>query len=230
MFTHAQAVARRKLKGRDVSFRAFLERQRLPGLTRTLATMMVQGFDAADPRLASAREILDEWTGDQLHAASPERRLRPAARIPGTAGESPAADRGARSALEALLGRGARHLPWRALVGLGAARGDHASDRRAAFASNQGKKRGAGAARLGSGDPRSDGISRSVLGKGPSGRGVLSFPERGIPDVLDPAADARAASHRLGRRSEGRTAYRLFGKEPSGPGAGERAERTREYR
>jgi monoamine oxidase len=63
MFTHAQTVARRKLKGRDVSFRAFLARQRLPGLTRTLATMMVQGFDAADPRLASAREILDEWTG-----------------------------------------------------------------------------------------------------------------------------------------------------------------------
>jgi monoamine oxidase len=63
MFTHAQTVARRKLKGRDVSFRAFLARQRLPGLTRTLATMMVQGFDAADARLASAREILDEWTG-----------------------------------------------------------------------------------------------------------------------------------------------------------------------
>ncbi len=62
MFTHAQAVARRKLKGRDLSFRAFLARQRLPRLTRTLATMMVQGFDAADPRLASAREILDEWT------------------------------------------------------------------------------------------------------------------------------------------------------------------------
>ena len=63
MFTHAQTVARRKLKGRDVSFRAFLARQRVPALTRTLATMMVQGFDAADPRLASAREILDEWTG-----------------------------------------------------------------------------------------------------------------------------------------------------------------------
>ena len=62
MFTHAQTVARRTLKGRDVSFRAFLARQRLPRLTRTLATMMVQGFDAADPRLASAREILDEWT------------------------------------------------------------------------------------------------------------------------------------------------------------------------
>jgi len=69
MFTHAQTVARRRLKGRDVSFRAFLARQRLPRLTRTLATMMVQGFDAADPRLASAREILDEWTG--VSAAQP---------------------------------------------------------------------------------------------------------------------------------------------------------------
>jgi len=69
MFTHAQTVARRKLKGRDVSFRAFLARQRLPAVTRTLATMMVQGFDAADPRLASAREILDEWTG--VSAAQP---------------------------------------------------------------------------------------------------------------------------------------------------------------
>jgi monoamine oxidase len=61
MFTQAQRVARRGVKGRDISFRAFLDRQRLPRLTRILATMMVQGFDAADPRLASAREIVDEW-------------------------------------------------------------------------------------------------------------------------------------------------------------------------
>ena len=62
MFTQAQRVARRGVKGRDISFHAFLARQRLPRLTRTLATMMVQGFDAADPRQASAREIVDEWT------------------------------------------------------------------------------------------------------------------------------------------------------------------------
>ena len=61
MFTQAQRVARRGVRGRDISFRAFLARQRLPRLTRTLATMMVQGFDAADPRLASAREIIHEW-------------------------------------------------------------------------------------------------------------------------------------------------------------------------
>lgn len=62
MFVQAQRLARRQVKGRDISFRAFLARQRLPRLTRTLATMMVQGFDAADPRLASAREIVQEWS------------------------------------------------------------------------------------------------------------------------------------------------------------------------
>lgn len=62
MFTQAQRVAQKEVKGRDVSFRAFLARQRLPRLTRTLATMMVQGFDAADPRRASAREIVEEWS------------------------------------------------------------------------------------------------------------------------------------------------------------------------
>ncbi|MGH8724590.1 MAG: flavin monoamine oxidase family protein, partial [Burkholderiales bacterium] len=61
IFTQAQRVARRKVKGRDISWLAFLARQRLPRLTRALATMMVQGFDAADPRRASAREIIEEW-------------------------------------------------------------------------------------------------------------------------------------------------------------------------
>jgi monoamine oxidase len=69
MFTQAQRVARRGVKGRDLSFRAFLARQRLPRLTRILATMMVQGFDAADPRLASAREIVEEWT--EVSASQP---------------------------------------------------------------------------------------------------------------------------------------------------------------
>jgi monoamine oxidase len=62
MFAQAQRLARRPPKGRDLSFRAFLARQKVPKLTRTLGTMMVQGFDAADPRLASAREIVAEWT------------------------------------------------------------------------------------------------------------------------------------------------------------------------
>ncbi len=62
MFTQARRVAQKAVKGRDVSFRGFLARQRLPRLTRTLAMMMVQGFDAADPRRVSAREIVEEWS------------------------------------------------------------------------------------------------------------------------------------------------------------------------
>ncbi|HEX6156238.1 MAG TPA: NAD(P)/FAD-dependent oxidoreductase, partial [Burkholderiales bacterium] len=71
IFHAAQRVARARLKGRDVSFRAFLARQRLPALTRTLATMMVQGFDAADPSRISAREVLEEWSGAGLGASQP---------------------------------------------------------------------------------------------------------------------------------------------------------------
>lgn len=71
IFTQAQRVARKEVKGRDISFRAFLARQRLPKLTRTLATMMVQGFDAADPGHASAREIIEEWAGAGLGASQP---------------------------------------------------------------------------------------------------------------------------------------------------------------
>ncbi|MBV8030470.1 MAG: FAD-dependent oxidoreductase [Betaproteobacteria bacterium] len=47
---------------RDVSFAEFLARKKLPALTKRLATMMVQGFDAADPRLVSARDIAAEWS------------------------------------------------------------------------------------------------------------------------------------------------------------------------
>lgn len=71
LFTQAQRVARKEVKGRDISFQAFLARQRLPRLTRTLATMMVQGFDAADPRQASAREIVEEWRGGGIGASQP---------------------------------------------------------------------------------------------------------------------------------------------------------------
>ena len=71
IFTQAQRVARKKVKGRDVSFRSFLARQRLPKLTRTLATMMVQGFDAADPARISAREVVEEWRGSGLGASQP---------------------------------------------------------------------------------------------------------------------------------------------------------------
>ena len=71
IFAQAQRVARHAPKGRDISFRAFLARQRLPKLTRALATMMVQGFDAADPSRASAREIVEEWSSGGLGVSQP---------------------------------------------------------------------------------------------------------------------------------------------------------------
>ena len=71
IFAEAQRVARAEVKGRDVSFRTFLARRRLPKLTRALATMMVQGFDAADPARASAREIIEEWSGGGLGVSQP---------------------------------------------------------------------------------------------------------------------------------------------------------------
>ena len=49
----------------DLSFADFLEhhQQRLSPAVRSFATMLVEGFDAADPTRASAIEILKEWTG-----------------------------------------------------------------------------------------------------------------------------------------------------------------------
>jgi monoamine oxidase len=46
---------------RDLSFDELLRKRRLAPITRTLARMMVQGFDAADPAIVSARDIADEW-------------------------------------------------------------------------------------------------------------------------------------------------------------------------
>ncbi len=62
-FAEAQRAMRNAsaLKGKDTSFAAFLSRQRLPRLTRVLAKMMVEGFDAADPKRVSARSIAEEW-------------------------------------------------------------------------------------------------------------------------------------------------------------------------
>jgi monoamine oxidase len=71
IFAQAQRIARKEPIGRDVSFKAFLMKQRVPRLTRTLATMMVQGFDAADPRLISAREVIEEWSGEGLGVSQP---------------------------------------------------------------------------------------------------------------------------------------------------------------
>lgn len=49
----------------DMSFAEFLEQHRrsIPPEIRAFATMLVQGYDGADPARASAREILKEWAG-----------------------------------------------------------------------------------------------------------------------------------------------------------------------
>jgi monoamine oxidase len=57
---------------RDMSFHAFVARGRLSEKTKTFARMMVQGFDAADPRRVSARSIVEEWDeGGSLGASQP---------------------------------------------------------------------------------------------------------------------------------------------------------------
>lgn len=56
---------------RDVSFQAFLAQQRLPQRTKIFARMMVEGFDAADPRRVSARSIIEEWGSSELGSSQP---------------------------------------------------------------------------------------------------------------------------------------------------------------
>ena len=68
---NAFADAQRAVRGvseldPDVSFETFLARRRLPAETRTFARMMVEGFDAADPRRVSALSIVEEWGGGEL--------------------------------------------------------------------------------------------------------------------------------------------------------------------
>jgi monoamine oxidase len=64
-FAEAQKAMRNTaaLERKDLSFAAFLARQRLSRRTRSFARMMVEGFDAADPARASARAIVEEWRG-----------------------------------------------------------------------------------------------------------------------------------------------------------------------
>jgi monoamine oxidase len=71
-FTEAQRAARQALElERDISVASFLRRLRLPARTKDFARMMVEGFDAADPRRASMRAIADEWGGGELGASQP---------------------------------------------------------------------------------------------------------------------------------------------------------------
>src|SRR5688500_17210734 len=62
------------LRERDMSFDEFLQRQRLPLVTKSFARLMVQGFDAADPARASARAIAEEWGGGQMQGSQPRPR------------------------------------------------------------------------------------------------------------------------------------------------------------
>ena len=60
-FAEAQRAVQGASLDRDVSFAELLRKRKLPQRTQVLATMMVQGFDAADPKLVSARSIVEEW-------------------------------------------------------------------------------------------------------------------------------------------------------------------------
>jgi monoamine oxidase len=63
------------LQDRDLSFADFLAQQKLDARTKTFARMMVEGFDAADPALASAKAIAEEWSGGDA-LLGPQPRLR----------------------------------------------------------------------------------------------------------------------------------------------------------
>ena len=60
-FVEAQRAVKGVELDEDVSFEEFLSRRRLPGKTKTFARMMVEGFDAADPKRVSAKSIIEEW-------------------------------------------------------------------------------------------------------------------------------------------------------------------------
>lgn len=70
-FAEAQRAVRGAQLAHDMSFDALLQRRRLAAKTRTFARMMVEGFDAADPRRVSAQSIIEEWGGGDLGASQP---------------------------------------------------------------------------------------------------------------------------------------------------------------
>lgn len=63
---------------RDVSFETYLNRElrHLSERARRFARMRVQGYDAADPARASARMIVEEWTGEVEATAASNSRPR----------------------------------------------------------------------------------------------------------------------------------------------------------
>jgi monoamine oxidase len=70
-FAAAQRAIGKARLDRDISFDQFLARRRVPARTKELARMMVQGFDAADPRRVSAKSIIEEWGGGSLGDTQP---------------------------------------------------------------------------------------------------------------------------------------------------------------
>jgi monoamine oxidase len=71
-FLEAQRAVQGISLDEDVSFAEFLRGRRVSEKTRAFATLMVQGFDAADPKLVSARSIIDEWgEGGELGDSQP---------------------------------------------------------------------------------------------------------------------------------------------------------------
>lgn len=68
LFSEIRAAIRatKVLEKKDLSFEVFLERHLRPALSDAackFARMLLEGFDAADPRRASARAIVEEWGG-----------------------------------------------------------------------------------------------------------------------------------------------------------------------
>jgi monoamine oxidase len=73
-----RAIRGTRAPAKDVSFETFLGRElkHLSQTARIFARRRVEGYDAADPARASARAIIEEWTGeDEATAASHYRPL-----------------------------------------------------------------------------------------------------------------------------------------------------------
>ena len=105
------------LKKRDLSFADFLAARKLNPKTKKLATMMVQGFDAADPARVSAREIAEEWGSGALGSS----QMRP------QGGYGPLLEFFLKSKIKIELGRPVREIRWRpGEVDIGGIRARHA--------------------------------------------------------------------------------------------------------
>ena len=103
-FAAAQKAVRetRALKARDLSFAEFLSKKKISPSTRKLATMMVEGFDAADPARVSAREIAEEWEGGSLDGS----QMRP------QGGYGPLLETFLTGRFRVALGRPVREVRW----------------------------------------------------------------------------------------------------------------------